>query len=118
MTERERYRTRAYSYYLGDDNQKCVEEYGALLQRYPSDTASLNNMADCLSHLRNLPKAVEAVRHAADILPKRALYHANIALYSAYGRQALIRRSYRRNPRWLPPVRPIWPYITASTAKR
>jgi tetratricopeptide (TPR) repeat protein/predicted Ser/Thr protein kinase len=84
MTERERYRTRAYSYYLGDDNQKCVEEYGALLQRYPSDTASLNNMADCLSHLRSLPKAVEAVRHAADILPKRALYHANIALYSAY----------------------------------
>jgi eukaryotic-like serine/threonine-protein kinase len=84
MTERERYRTRAYSYYLGDDNQKCVDEYGALLQRYPSDTASLNNMADCLSHLRNLPKAVEAVRHAAEILPKRALYHANIALYSAY----------------------------------
>lgn len=84
MTERERYRTRAYSYYLGDDNQKCVDEYGALLQRYPSDTASLNNMADCLSHLRNLPKAVEAVRRAADILPKRALYHANIALYSAY----------------------------------
>ena len=84
MTERERYRTRAYSYYLGDDNQKCVDEYGGLLQRYPSDTASLNNMADCLSHLRELPKAVEAVRHAADILPKRALYHANIALYSAY----------------------------------
>ncbi len=85
MTERERYRTRAYSYYLGDDNQKCVDEYGALLQRYPSDTASLNNMADCLSHLRNFPKAVESVRRAADILPKRALYHANIALYSAYG---------------------------------
>lgn len=88
MTERERYRTRAYSYYLGDDNQKCVDEYGALLQRYPSDTASLNNMADCWSHLRNFPKAVDAVRHAADILPKRALYHANIALYSAYAGDA------------------------------
>jgi tetratricopeptide (TPR) repeat protein/predicted Ser/Thr protein kinase len=84
MTERERYRTRAYSYYLADDNQKCVDEYGTLLQRYPSDTASLNNMADCLSHLREFPQAVEAVRRAADILPKRALYHANIALYSAY----------------------------------
>src|SRR5581483_3430757 len=88
MTERERYRARAYSYYLGDDNQKCVDEYGALLQRYPSDTASLNNMADCWSHLRNFPKAVEAVQRAANILPKRALYHANIALYSAYAGDA------------------------------
>ena len=31
MTERERYRTRAYLYYLDDDNQKCVDEYGTLL---------------------------------------------------------------------------------------
>ena len=42
MTERERYRTRAYLYLLTNDHQKCVDEYGALLERYPADTRSLH----------------------------------------------------------------------------
>jgi eukaryotic-like serine/threonine-protein kinase len=84
MTERERYRTRAYLYYLQNDNQKCVDEYGTLLVRYPSDTGAYNNIADCLARLRNLPKAIEEVRRAVNILPKRATYHVNLALYSAY----------------------------------
>ena len=67
------------------DNQKCVDEYGTLLVRYPSDTGAYNNMADCLTRLRNIPKAMEEVRHAVAILPKRAIYHGNLALYSAYG---------------------------------
>ena len=29
MTERERYRTRAYLYLLTGDHQKCVDEHGA-----------------------------------------------------------------------------------------
>ena len=33
MTERERYRTRALYYVLAGDQQKCVEEYSALLTR-------------------------------------------------------------------------------------
>lgn len=88
MTERERFRTRAYLYYLDDENQKCVDEYGTLLMRYPSDTGAYNNIGDCLSRLRNLPKAVEEVRQAVKILPKRALYHINLALYSAYAGDA------------------------------
>lgn len=84
MTERERYRTRAYLYYLHNDNQKCVDEYGTLLVRYPSDTGAYNNIADCLTRLRNIPKAIEEVRQAVKILPKRATYHVNVALYSAY----------------------------------
>jgi len=84
MTERERYRTRGYLYYLEDDNQKCVDEYGTLLVRYPSDTGAYNNLGDCLTRLRNIPKAIEEVKHAVEILPKRAIYHGNVALYSAY----------------------------------
>jgi tetratricopeptide (TPR) repeat protein/predicted Ser/Thr protein kinase len=84
MTERERYRTRGYLYYLHDDNQKCVDEYGTLLVRYPSDTGAYNNIADCLTRLRNIPKAIEEVRRAVTILPKRATYRVNVALYSAY----------------------------------
>ncbi len=37
MTERERFRTRAYLYLLTGDAQKCVDEYVTLLTRYPSD---------------------------------------------------------------------------------
>lgn len=84
MTERERFRTRAYLYYLDDDNQKCVDEYGTLLMRYPSDTGAYNNIGDCLTHLRNIPKAIEEVKKAVAILPKRATYHVNVALYSDY----------------------------------
>ncbi len=84
MTERERFRTRGYLYYLDDDNQKCVDEYSTLLVRYPSDTGAYNNIGDCLTRLRNIPKAIEEVRHAVAILPKRAIYHGNVALYSAY----------------------------------
>jgi eukaryotic-like serine/threonine-protein kinase len=84
MTERERFKTRAYSYYLKGDSQKCVDEYGALLQKYPSDTGAYNNIADCLVLLRNIPKALEEVRRAVAILPKRATYRVNLATYSAY----------------------------------
>lgn len=84
MTERERYRTRAYLYLVLGDEQKCVDEYGTLLQRYPSDTGAYNNIAICSTYLRNMPKALEEVRHAVTILPKRATYHVNLAFYSAY----------------------------------
>jgi len=84
MTERERYRTRAYLYLVTGDEQKCVDEYGTLLQRYPSDTGAYNNIAICSTYLRNMPQALEKVRRAVAILPKRATYHVNLAFYSAY----------------------------------
>ena len=84
MTERERFRTRALLYLQIADQQKCVDEYGALLGKYPSDTGALNNMATCLSHLRSMPMAVEKMRQVLAILPKRALYHVNLSVYSAY----------------------------------
>jgi tetratricopeptide (TPR) repeat protein/predicted Ser/Thr protein kinase len=84
MTERERYRTRAYLYLLTGDHQKCVDEYGSLLQRYPSDTGAYTNIAVCLVHLRNAPKSLELARRAVAILPKRAIYHANLAMDLAF----------------------------------
>jgi tetratricopeptide (TPR) repeat protein len=85
MTERERYRTRASLYSLTGDSQKCVDEYDTLLAKYPSDTGAYNNVANCLTQLRNMPKALEEIRRAVAILPKRATYRVNLALYSAYG---------------------------------
>jgi tetratricopeptide (TPR) repeat protein/predicted Ser/Thr protein kinase len=84
MTERERYRTRAYTYLLKGDHQKCVEEYSALLEKYPADTAAYTNIAVCLVHMHNVNKALEHAKRAVTILPKRAIYHANLAMSMAY----------------------------------
>jgi Flp pilus assembly protein TadD len=85
MTERERYRTRALYYGLIGDREKCVEEYGALSRRYPSDAVAHSNLAVCLTDLRSLPRALEEVRQAAAILPKRAIYRWNISMYASFG---------------------------------
>ena len=84
MTERERFRTRGYFYLLTSDDQRCVDEYSALLDKYPSDTGAINNVAYCSADLRMLKKAVEAEKRAVAILPKRAIYHASLAAYSAF----------------------------------
>jgi len=84
MTERERYRTRAYLYFLTGDYQKCAEEYGSLLDRYSADTGAYTNLAVCLTHLHNIPKSLEVARRAVAILPKRAVYHSNLAMDLVY----------------------------------
>jgi eukaryotic-like serine/threonine-protein kinase len=81
MTERERYRTRALFYVIAGDQQKCVEEYSALVSRYASDVAAHNNLSFCYSLLRNIPKAIEETRLATEILPKKAVYRFNLAMY-------------------------------------
>jgi eukaryotic-like serine/threonine-protein kinase len=85
MTERERYRARGLLYYLTSDYQACVKEYGDLLTRYVGDVAARNNLALCLTYLRQMPRALGEMRRVVSILPKRALYHLNLALYAAYG---------------------------------
>jgi eukaryotic-like serine/threonine-protein kinase len=84
MTERERYRTRAYLYFLTGDHQKCVEEYSSLLEKYTADTGAYTNIAVCLIHLHNVPKSLELARKAVAILPHRAVYHSNLAMDLAY----------------------------------
>src|SRR5690606_24572173 len=84
MTERERYRTRGLYYYLTSDYQSCVKEYGDLITRFSADAAARNNLALCLTYLRELPHAVEEMRQVVTILPNRALYRENLALYAAY----------------------------------
>ena len=84
MTERERFRTRGLYYYLTSDYPSCVKEYGALVARYRSDAAAHNNRALCLSRLREMPQALDEMREVVTILPNRALYRVNLALYAAY----------------------------------
>ena len=84
MTERERYRTRGLYYLATSDYQQCVKEYGELVQKYAADASAGNNLALCSSRLRKNTEAMEQMQQVVKILPNRALYRENLALYAAY----------------------------------
>ena len=84
MTDRERYRVRGFYYLTTHNWQKCVEEYGELVNQFPADNTGQANLAGCYLYLRNLPKAVEAARRAVEIVPKGALQRAALSLYTSY----------------------------------
>src|SRR5688572_22415972 len=85
MTEREQITTRGVNAIIQGNPQSCVQEYGNLLTKYAADAIAYNQRALCLSKLRKLPDAVGDMRQAVKLLPKRALFRANLAAYSAYG---------------------------------
>jgi tetratricopeptide (TPR) repeat protein len=88
MTERERYRTRGLFYFITNDYQPCVKEYGDLIAKFSADASSRNNRALCLSKLRDLSTAVAEMREVVKILPNRALYRVNLATYAAFNGDA------------------------------
>jgi tetratricopeptide (TPR) repeat protein len=83
MTDRERYRVRGLYYGTSGNWQKCAEEYTQLVKAYPGDNIGHNNLAVCLSGLRNLPKALEEARLDNEMHPN-ALAHVDVALFLSY----------------------------------
>jgi serine/threonine protein kinase/tetratricopeptide (TPR) repeat protein len=84
MTERERYTTRGLYYTLTGDYPQCVKDFGDLLAKYPVDVLAHNNLALCLTYVRNIPKAVDEVKRAVELVPTRAMFRTNLALYANY----------------------------------
>jgi serine/threonine protein kinase/tetratricopeptide (TPR) repeat protein len=83
MTERERFATRGYYYRTIGDNQKCADEYAALLTRYPSDSVAYNQRAGCLYKLRKMSDAQKDMESAVGLLENHAGYRTNLALFAA-----------------------------------
>ena len=84
MTDRERFAVRAAYYMNTGDSQQCVKEYAELIAQYAADVAGHNNRAICLSKLRRMPEAVEEMRRAVEILPRRVTFRANLAIDADY----------------------------------
>jgi tetratricopeptide (TPR) repeat protein len=84
MTERERYRNQGLYDLTTGDWQSCVQEYTQLVTRYPADRVGQNNLATCYTQLRNAPKALEAARHAVEIVPKGVGQRLNLAFISSF----------------------------------
>ena len=84
MTERERFRTRGLLYFVTNDYEACVKEYGDLLAQYEADVAARNNLALCSTKLRDMTRARDEMKRVVEILPRRSLYRVNVSLYSTY----------------------------------
>src|SRR5215471_11386554 len=84
MTPRERFTTRGISHLISGDYKSCVKEYSDLVAQYPADVLGHNNLAVCLSSLRDMRKALDEMRQASAILPNRVLYRSNLALQADY----------------------------------
>ena len=84
MTERERYHTRGSFYFATNDYQQCVKEYSDAIAKYRADIPGRNQLALCLSHLRQMRRAVEVMQEVVQILPSQPLFRDNLALYLNY----------------------------------
>ena len=84
MTEREKFRTRGQYSLFSRNAPKAIEEFAALLERYPSDTVGLSNLAFAHNQLRQFDKAMEIGAKVAAIYPNNPLRQNNVALYAMY----------------------------------
>src|SRR6185436_17759768 len=84
MTERERLSTRGFYYRVSGDWATCVKEYTDLVTRYAADPVGHNGRALCLTKLRNMKAAVAEMQEVVKLLPRRAIFRNNLALYANY----------------------------------
>jgi serine/threonine protein kinase/Flp pilus assembly protein TadD len=85
MTEREKFRTLGGYYLLVTHNyESAIDNYRALVDKYPADDTGHANLAYAYLNVRNVPKAVEEGRKAIEIYPKNTLQRTNYAMYSMF----------------------------------
>jgi tetratricopeptide (TPR) repeat protein len=85
MTEREKFRTLG-TYYLNiaGNYELAIENFEALLAKYPADGAGHNNLALAYFHTLQFEKARAEGEELLNIYPANALYRYNQALYAMY----------------------------------
>lgn len=84
MTERERLSTRGMFCKLTGDYQQAVKEYGDMVSLDAASVSAHNQLALCYVQLRDFRKAVDEMRKAVELVPKRALFRTNLALFATY----------------------------------
>jgi tetratricopeptide (TPR) repeat protein len=84
MTEREKFRTRGQYYLFSRNAPKAIEEFTALVDKYPSDVQGLSNLANAHIQLRQFDQAVAIGTRVAAMFPKNPLRQNNVALYAMY----------------------------------
>lgn len=81
MSEREKYRTRGSYYIIKKNYPKAIEEFTALLGKYPADSVGYMNLALAYFYARDMAKAAEVGRHAVELYPKDVTKRFNLVWY-------------------------------------
>jgi serine/threonine protein kinase/tetratricopeptide (TPR) repeat protein len=84
MTEREKYRTRGQYYLFSRNAPKAIDEFTALVDKYPSDVQGLSNLANAHSQMRQFDQAMAIGTRVASMFPSNPLRQNNVALYAMY----------------------------------
>ncbi len=76
---------------------QAVDQYRLVLERFPDETRTLNNLGVCLAHLNQNEEAMEAFARRAALEPENPGAHFNLAqLHEVLGNQDQARDHYRR----------------------
>ena len=82
MSDREKFRTRGGYYLMKQNHLKAIEEYSALVAKFPVDSAGHSMLAYAYFLGRNMAKAVEEGRYGANLDPKKITSQINLAWYA------------------------------------
>jgi tetratricopeptide (TPR) repeat protein len=84
MSEREKLRTRGGYYLMVRNYPRAIEEFEALVDKYPADTGGLYNLALAHFYSRDMAAALEGARRAIARYPRNTFYKANASLFAMY----------------------------------
>jgi Flp pilus assembly protein TadD len=84
MSEREKYRTRGAYYLMIRDTDKAIEELTQLVKLFPADKTGVANLALAYFYRRDMHRALEEGRRAAEMNSGNAVQRANVGLYAMY----------------------------------
>jgi eukaryotic-like serine/threonine-protein kinase len=87
MTDREKYRTRGGYYLTARKPQQALDEMTALVQKYPSDSVGIANLALANFYRREMDSALDYGRKSIEIFPKNVPQRNNVGLYAMYASQ-------------------------------
>ncbi len=108
MTEREQYATLGGYYLLvSHDYEKAVENYEALVSRYPADRGGHANLALAYLNRHQTGKALAEVRKALELEPGNVLQRMNYAMYALYASDFPTAIAESRK---IPPASGLYPY--------
>ncbi len=82
LTEREKYRTRGGYYFLNRNYKKAIEEFSALKQQFPMDSAAFTNLPLAYFYNREMSKAFEEGKKDVEITPNELTSRYNLVWYA------------------------------------
>ncbi len=81
MSDREKHRTQGGYYLMTRNYPKAIEEFNALVEKYPADTSGFTNLAFAYSISGNMAKAAEMGRKAVELNPNESVPRYNLCWY-------------------------------------